>query len=209
MTNSRKSLTEGRVAEEAPRSPPPGLGPALPRNARLNRPLRIEVAGQTDCRPQTISQRGQLRDHGGVWLVRGGGRHGRGTLPAKSLRRWPSTRCQEFFAATADDPERTWPYKMDRGKGYEENRLSHGHQAMQSAHLRTGTAQRQAARHGHHSGGALRRRGRCGTLRTSAIAACTAFATVRWNRLTEDSLAAQRLQEDEAPHGGRDRQLPP
>jgi protein phosphatase len=33
---------------------------------------------------------------------------------------------QEFFAATADDPERTWPYKMDRSKGYEENRLITG-----------------------------------------------------------------------------------
>jgi len=33
---------------------------------------------------------------------------------------------QEFFAATADDPERTWPYKMDRSRGYEENRLITG-----------------------------------------------------------------------------------
>jgi protein phosphatase len=33
---------------------------------------------------------------------------------------------QDFFAATADDPERTWPYKMDRAKGYEENRLVTG-----------------------------------------------------------------------------------
>jgi protein phosphatase len=33
---------------------------------------------------------------------------------------------QEFFASTADDPERTWPYKMDRSKGYEENRLVTG-----------------------------------------------------------------------------------
>lgn len=30
---------------------------------------------------------------------------------------------KEFFSATAQDPERTWPYKMDRSKGYEENRL--------------------------------------------------------------------------------------
>jgi protein phosphatase len=33
---------------------------------------------------------------------------------------------REFFAATASDPERTWPYKMDRSKGYEENRLITG-----------------------------------------------------------------------------------
>src|SRR6202789_3212185 len=33
---------------------------------------------------------------------------------------------KEFFAATEQDPERTWPYKMDRSKGYEENRLITG-----------------------------------------------------------------------------------
>src|SRR5260221_6914158 len=33
---------------------------------------------------------------------------------------------REFFSATSDDPERTWPYKMDRSKGYEENRLITG-----------------------------------------------------------------------------------
>ncbi len=33
---------------------------------------------------------------------------------------------KEFFSATANDPERTWPYKMDRSKGYEENRLITG-----------------------------------------------------------------------------------
>ena len=30
---------------------------------------------------------------------------------------------KEFFEMTSDDPERTWPYKMDKAKGYEENRL--------------------------------------------------------------------------------------
>ena len=30
---------------------------------------------------------------------------------------------QEFFKATASDPEATWPYKMDKTRGYEENRL--------------------------------------------------------------------------------------
>src|SRR5690606_35873933 len=33
---------------------------------------------------------------------------------------------REFFAKTADDPEKTWPYKMDRSRGYEENRLVTG-----------------------------------------------------------------------------------
>jgi protein phosphatase len=33
---------------------------------------------------------------------------------------------EEFFSQTSDDPEKTWPYKMDRSKGYEENRLITG-----------------------------------------------------------------------------------
>lgn len=30
---------------------------------------------------------------------------------------------REFFRATSADPEATWPYKMDKARGYEENRL--------------------------------------------------------------------------------------
>ena len=30
---------------------------------------------------------------------------------------------REFFRATTSDPEATWPYKMDKSRGYEENRL--------------------------------------------------------------------------------------
>jgi len=30
---------------------------------------------------------------------------------------------REFFRATGADPEATWPYKMDKARGYEENRL--------------------------------------------------------------------------------------
>lgn len=29
----------------------------------------------------------------------------------------------QFFQMTEEDPERTWPYKMDHSRGYEENRL--------------------------------------------------------------------------------------
>jgi serine/threonine protein phosphatase PrpC len=32
----------------------------------------------------------------------------------------------EFFAATSADPEATWPYKMDKARGYDENRLVTG-----------------------------------------------------------------------------------
>ncbi|MFO0693302.1 MAG: Stp1/IreP family PP2C-type Ser/Thr phosphatase [Polyangiales bacterium] len=30
---------------------------------------------------------------------------------------------REFFRSTSNDPEMTWPYKMDKSRGYEENRL--------------------------------------------------------------------------------------
>jgi protein phosphatase len=33
---------------------------------------------------------------------------------------------REFFAATSQDPEATWPYKMDKARSYEENRLITG-----------------------------------------------------------------------------------
>jgi serine/threonine protein phosphatase PrpC len=53
---------------------------------------------------------------------------------------------KEFFSATAEDPERTWPYKMDRTKGYEENRLITG---IKLANLKIyEAAQRDARRRG-------------------------------------------------------------
>ncbi len=33
---------------------------------------------------------------------------------------------RDFFRATSADPEATWPYKMDKSRGYEENRLITG-----------------------------------------------------------------------------------
>jgi len=33
---------------------------------------------------------------------------------------------RDFFKSTSQDPEATWPYKMDKARGYEENRLITG-----------------------------------------------------------------------------------
>jgi len=92
---------------------------------RVSSLLRIEVAGQTDV--------GRKRNHNednfaimaeyGLYVVADGmGGHASGEIASKMA----VDTLQEFFAATAEDPERTWPYKMDRAKGYEENRLVTG-----------------------------------------------------------------------------------
>ena len=53
---------------------------------------------------------------------------------------------RDFFKATREDPEATWPYKMDRSRKYEENRLITG---IKLANLRIfEAAQREKKYHG-------------------------------------------------------------
>jgi protein phosphatase len=107
--------------------------------------LRIEVAGLTDV--------GRKRTHNedafaifselGLYIVADGmGGHASGEVASKMA----IDTLREFFDATADDPERTWPYKMDRAKGYEENRLITG---VKLSNLRIfETAQRNSKQRG-------------------------------------------------------------
>jgi protein phosphatase len=107
--------------------------------------LRVEVAGETNV--------GMKRNHNednfsiiegnGLYIVADGmGGHASGEVASKMA----VDALREFFEATAEDPERTWPYKMDRSKGYEENRLITG---IKLANLRIyESAQRDARQRG-------------------------------------------------------------
>ena len=85
-------------------------------------PLRIEVAGETNVgrkRNHNEDNLAILSEHGLYVVADGMGGHASGEVASKLA----VDTLRDFFAATAADPERTWPYKMDRSKGYEENRL--------------------------------------------------------------------------------------
>jgi protein phosphatase len=108
-------------------------------------PLRIEVAGETNVgmkRNHNEDNFSVLEDSGLYIVADGMGGHASGEVASKMA----VDALQEFFTATANDPERTWPYKMDRSKGYEENRLITG---IKLANLRIyESAQRDARQRG-------------------------------------------------------------
>ncbi len=87
--------------------------------------LRIEVAGETNVGMKRTHNEDNfsILEESGLYIVADGmGGHASGEVASKMA----VDALREFFAATANDPERTWPYKMDRSKGYEENRLITG-----------------------------------------------------------------------------------
>lgn len=111
----------------------------------MARPLRIEVAGQTDVGRKRVHNEDSfaiIPEYGLYVVADGMGGHASGEVASKMA----IDTLHEFFASTADDPERTWPYKMDRAKGYEENRLITG---IKLCNLRIfETAQRNAKQRG-------------------------------------------------------------
>lgn len=84
--------------------------------------LRIEAVGETNVgmkRGHNEDNFG-LADKLGLYVVADGmGGHASGEVASKMA----VDVMADFFEATAADPDRTWPFKMDRSRGYEENRL--------------------------------------------------------------------------------------
>jgi len=88
-------------------------------------PLRIEAAGETNVgrrRNHNEDNFAILAEYGLFIVADGMGGHACGEVASKMA----IDTLQEFFKDTAEDPDKTWPYKLDRTKGYEENRLIMG-----------------------------------------------------------------------------------
>ena len=129
------------------------------REKRLGGPLRIEVAGETNVGMKRTHNEDNfsILEESGLYIVADGmGGHASGEVAAKMA----VDSLKEFFAATANDPERTWPYKMDRSQGVRGEPAHHRHQAREPAHLRERAAGPAAARDGDDDRDDVRGRGR-------------------------------------------------
>lgn len=86
---------------------------------------RVLVAGETNVGMKRTHNEDayDLIDDERLYLVADGmGGHASGEVASKMA----IETLREFFSATSQDPEATWPYKMDKARGYEENRLITG-----------------------------------------------------------------------------------
>jgi protein phosphatase len=86
---------------------------------------RVLVAGETNVGMKRTHNEDSfdLIDDERLYIVADGmGGHASGEVASKMA----IETLREFFAATSQDPEATWPYKMDKARGYEENRLITG-----------------------------------------------------------------------------------
>ncbi len=100
---------------------------------------RVIVAGETNIGMKRTHNEDNfdLLDDERLFIVADGmGGHASGEVASKLA----IETLREFFLSTAQDPEATWPYKMDKSRGYEENRLITG---VKLANLRIHEAQQR------------------------------------------------------------------
>ncbi len=85
--------------------------------------MRIEIAGRTHAgmkRSQNEDSYLLLPEEYLVCVADGMGGHASGEIASKIA----TEELAEFFKLTGKDQEVTWPFKMDKSRGYDENRLS-------------------------------------------------------------------------------------
>lgn len=83
---------------------------------------RVIVAGETNVGMKRSHNEDNFAviDDDHLYVVADGmGGHASGEVASKMA----IDTLRDFFKATSADPEATWPYKMDKSRGYEENRL--------------------------------------------------------------------------------------
>ena len=87
--------------------------------------MRIEISGQTHVgmkRSHNEDNLLLLPDERLVVVADGMGGHSSGEIASKIA----VDEMAEFFRLTSQDQDVTWPYKMDKARNYDENRLATG-----------------------------------------------------------------------------------